>query len=601
MRIGLRDSSLILESPFTSPDPLQLDPISITLTDLHWPFQGESTVDAAININSTATAVVAGTLTLDTGDATLQYSLSDFQLPLIDAALPEELQAVLAGGTVSAEGTASLHEFAPVNLTSNIEVKDFALQDANSEITLSEWRTLQFKDIDANFDEAALSIAQVNLVRYNGIIHLDESGTLNLANLWKETGADVDSPEAEPAEESAAANTDSRPGSSSDENNTSDTNWSVDLPELTISESSVDFTDRSLPIVFRTTIKEIEGKVRGLNNEVSQEATVDIRGTVDGYSPVLLTGTFNLLVDPAAHDLALKFKALDLSSLSPYASTYAGREIDRGLLNANLSYKMQQPNFTGEVSLRIEKLKLGARVESDKALDLPLDLALAILTDTRGVIEMNVPVGGDISEPGYQFGSVITKAMVGIIREAVTSPFKLLASIVGSEQDFSHINFAPGSSTLDEKGIQALGKLAAALQQRPAIKLKIFGKIDPESDRRGLQKLILKEQLIKAGLTEEEIAEKGAVLERAIDKRFQALADDKAEQRDLPILEKLDQVLEEIPIPDQTLLELSTRRATAVHDVLVTQLGLQDDRISVKEAVLEKSENNFSGALLSVK
>jgi Domain of Unknown Function (DUF748) len=609
-RIRIVDSSLTLDSPFTQPEPLQLDPINITLKNLHWPFQGDSSIDTSIGANYDAQLSVTGTLALATGDVSAQYSLSDFQLRLIDRVLPSELQAVIADGTFSAEGNFSLHDFEPVDFIGDIEISDFAFNDPEAEVTLAGWRALELNEFQADYSGKAISIAQVNLKSYNGIVHIDNSGKVNLANLWVDSevqaaGAEDTSDDATSPPESTTGSTDKNSGMALTTQSSPRASWSVDIAEIAVTEGSVDFTDQSLPVVFRTKIENIEGAIRNLNGKADEEASVDIKGTVDGYSPVSLAGKVNPLADPAKIDLALDFKGLDMAGLSPYSATYAGREIESGLLDANLSYALNQQDLKGHNNIRIEKLKLGKKVKSEKAADLPLDLALAILTNSDGVIDMKVPVQGDISEPGFRLGSVIGTALFGIIRETVTAPFTLLANLVGSEQDFRHINFAPGSSTLDDNGTQKLEELVVALQQRPGIKLRIFGRVNPESDRRELRKEVLKKQFLANGLSESDITEKNLAWEKEINRSFAAMESsqtgaDVPAGAEIATREKYEMVLGNINIPDEQLLALSARRSVAVYEALINQVGLEESRIKLKEAELDESEENFSGVLLSV-
>ena len=202
------------------------------------------------------------------------------------------------------------------------------------------------------------------------------------------------------------------------------------------------------------------------------------------YSPVKISGQINPLTKEKYADLALSFKNFDLSSTSPYAGKFAGYRIEKGKLSLNLKYKVSGDDFSGENEIVVEQLTLGERVESPDATELPVSLAVALLKDSNGNIELDVPVEGDLNDPHFDYGKVVSDAVSKIITNIVSSPFAALGSLVGgSGGELSHIEFEFGSATLRPEQIEKLDKLAKALQERPGLRLEITGRADKEDDR----------------------------------------------------------------------------------------------------------------------
>ena len=375
--------------------------------------------------------------------------------------------------------------------------------------------------------------------------------------------------------------------------------WSFALPQIAISDSQIDFMDESLPINFRTVIGNLNGEVLGIHSDPGVQAQVDMRGTVDGYAPVVLKGTAAPMKTPPALDLDLGFTGVDLALLTPYSANYAGYKIESGVMNLDLQYLMKDSMLDGNNSLKIDHLKLGERVDSEDAVDLPLELALALLTDSNGVIEMEVPVKGNVDDPSFDVGSVVAKAFVNIITKAVTAPFKLLGSLVGSEEDLQRIQFAIGSSELDEGARTKLNQLNSALQQRPQLTLVITGQLSLEADRKRLQWQTLQQQLLKEGLTEEDIRNKTNAWEKAMEQRYLAMGQTQGEG--LSMAEKADAVTAATTIPDSELEELAEARAVAVKSYLVNEAGMGPDRAVIEQSAKGEAANLFSGAELSLK
>ena len=312
---------------------------------------------------------------------------------------------------------------------------------------------------------------------------------------------------------------------------------------------------------------------------------------------VTLAGSASPFAEPMALDLGLTFDGLDLVLLTPYSGTYAGYAIEQGLLTLNLHYKLQDNRIKGDNDVVVEQLKLGDKVDSDKALDLPLDLALALLTDLNGVISLDVPVEGDINDPEFALGGVIASAFVNLITKAVTAPFNLLASLVGSEEDLQRIAFPAGSSELTPPAASKLEQLSQALVQRPKLTLVVTGRLNLDSDRERLQRQLLETQLLADGIPQEDISDRADPYIKAIEKRYQDLTSDSSGT--LSFSEQLAAVRNSIAVSPAQLLQLAQDRAVAVKDHLVNELGLPADRAVINQsAKLDEQEHSYSGVEL---
>jgi hypothetical protein len=292
-----------------------------------------------------------------------------------------------------------------------------------------------------------------------------------------------------------------------------------------------------------------------------------------------------------------------MALLTPYSGTYAGRSIERGILNLDLEYSLENNHLEGKNEILINRMKLGERVDSDRAVDLPLDLAVALLTDLNGIIDLSVPVSGDVDNPEFSIGGVVFSALVNLITKAVTAPFNLLASLVNSEEDLQRVNFDAGSAALKDTAQNKLGELAAALTQRPALTLLIAGRFNPTSDRAALQQRLLDEQLLAAGLTADDLQEKGASWEEAVAGLYAAAFPDQEEtpDQDPPAPpQQYRKLAERIEITDAQLLALTNERAIAVKQYLVNEAQIAADRAVIEQVATTDEVNTFSGVELSL-
>ena len=245
-------------------------------------------------------------------------------------------------------------------------------------------------------------------------------------------------------------------------------------------------------------------------------------------------------------------------------------------------------------------MKLGEKVPSDKAVNLPLELALAILTDSNGVIDLQVPVSGDVDNPSFALGGVIFKAFINILTKAITSPFTLLAGLVDTQEDLQTITFASGSAQLDDASKEKLTQLATALEQRPQLSLVLTGRLNLAADRERMQKNALTVQLLAAGLPAEEVAAKGPNWEEAINRRFKTIAASKTDAVAPTTREQYLLVVESIGIPDIQLQELAQERAATVKRYLLNEAALPPERAVIGKASLAEEDNNFSGVEMGI-
>jgi hypothetical protein len=242
-------------------------------------------------------------------------------------------------------------------------------------------------------------------------------------------------------------------------------------------------------------------------------------------------------------------------------------------------------------------MELGEKIASDQAADLPLELALALLTDSKGVIDMDIPVSGDVNNPDFSVGSVVLGAFVNLITKAVTAPFNLLANLVDSDEDLQRLNFSSGSAQLSDSSRAKLDDLSLALSQRPELGLSIVGRLQLEADRERLQKNILGSEMVAAGLSEKELADKAPAWEQAISARYRDMAGDPGE---ISVRDQYLALVKEVPLPDSALLELAQARAVAVKTYLVNDKGLDPSRAAIGQASLKNDDNLYSGVELSV-
>jgi hypothetical protein len=179
-----------------------------------------------------------------------------------------------------------------------------------------------------------------------------------------------------------------------------------------------------------------------------------------------------------------------MPALSAYSATFAGRRIASGKLSLDLKYKINKGQLAGDNRVVLEKFTLGEKVESPNALNLPLDLAIALLTDSDGKIDLAVPVTGDVNDPKFSYGPIIWQAIRTVLTKIVTAPFRALGHLFGggSTENLEAIAFDPGRAALLPPEQEKLKHVAEGLAKRQQLRLVAEGQTGP-ADRAALQQL----------------------------------------------------------------------------------------------------------------
>jgi len=316
--------------------------------------------------------------------------------------------------------------------------------------------------------------------------------------------------------------------------------------------------------------------------------------------------------------VTMEFRNLLMSNLSPYTVQFAGREIAEGKLDLDLLYRIDKGQLAGQNNIVMSDLVLGDKVDNPDAASLPLGLAVALLKDSKGVIDVDLPVEGDVNDPEFKIGGVIWKAFVGLITKVVTAPFRLLGSLVGVEsEDFGQFQFLAGRADLTPPEIEKIGKLQEALLQRPELAIEIGGVYVPAIDRPALQYQALRDAVLQR-LGDNELAADGqvemldvnirSVLEGIFTERFPDIPLDTIKAEHMapppdkpegePVLDKLayagdlrDRLLASEQIGAEELEALASARAEAIRAAFLAAGGLDEQRIEVTPPEEGESED----------
>jgi hypothetical protein len=377
------------------------------------------------------------------------------------------------------------------------------------------------------------------------------------------------------------------------------------LGQTTLRNGRIDFSDRFVRPNYSARLTELNGSIGAIRSGTREMATISLRGRAADTALLDISGQINPTVQPLALDIRAKATDLELAPLSPYAGKYAGYAIERGKLSMDVSYKIDADGrLEARNQVLLNQLTFGERVESPSATQLPVLLAVALLKDRNGVIDINLPVSGTLDDPQFSVGGIIWKVILNLLGKALTAPFALLSG--GGAADLSQVQFLPGTARIADSGQAALDKVASALTERPSLMMTVTGAADTVSERDAARQTLLEDRLLAEGRRDRlrtaptapaggaaapapaasaavaplSAAERAVALKRLYQ---QTPLPDRPRNlinqlKDIPPAEMEARLLAGIGISDDTMRELALQRGLAVRDALIAK-GLPSERL----------------------
>jgi uncharacterized protein involved in outer membrane biogenesis len=510
---------------------------------------------------------------------------------------------VLTGGALSAKGRLQVEARAGAPLRAgwkgDIGIADFAALDQPTHGDLARWKNLALEGMDLATAPFALRIARVGLDDFFARAIVYQDGTLNLVRLAKAASAaasyalasDVPARGYRTGTASGATATVTQPPGASAPSEP----LPVTIGAVEFRGGNVNFSDYFIRPNYSVNLTDVTGSISAMSPE--QAGDVSVVARVDHLAPVEVQGHFHPFAAQLSLDIAAKARDVDLPPLTPYSAKYAGYGIEKGKLTFDVHYKVEARKLSAENHLVLDQLTFGPRVDSPTATKLPVLLAVSLLKDAKGVIDIRLPIGGSLDDPKFSIGGLIVRVIVNLITKAVTAPFALLSAVFGGGEELSTLPFAPGSSALMSDARKRVDTLGKALADRPALKLDIGGRAEAAGDREalldaGLEDLIKRARmktLVREGTAPASVAEVTIPPEERARWLREAYRDAPLPDRprnfirmlkDVPPADMQAMLRASVKVDDDTLRGLANARAQAVKSALEAN-GIAGERLFI--------------------
>jgi uncharacterized protein involved in outer membrane biogenesis len=354
---------------------------------------------------------------------------------------------------------------ADLRVDGSLNLEELFVSDSRDKSLVLSLSDVKLNSLTYEMFPNRLFIDEVNVDSFYLNALVDENKKMNLSSLMK------------PTKEKKVSKT------------TKEEKFPIKITKVNVALGSANFSDLSLPIKFKTNIHDVNGVIYNISNTTQEPSHVDVTGEVDRYGSTTLKGSIDAGNPKVFTDLNFNFRNLDLEAMSGYSASFAGYKINNGKLFLGLEYSIQNSELLGKNNIIVKNIELGDEIKDANGSSLPLGLVIALLEDGDKVINIDMPVNGNVDTPDFKYGALVWKTFGNLIFKAIASPFSILGSMMGVDGDkLGYAEFEGGSANILPPEQEKLDNIAKLLIKRPKILLAIGGKYEKTIDKIALQK-----------------------------------------------------------------------------------------------------------------
>jgi len=603
--ITMKDHAIDFEDR-TLPTPAQVEVRSLTVKtrDVRIPIKEALPIEVGMQLNETGTIRVNGSVRPNPPQADVALALKDIAIRPFQPYFEKFVRVDVQSGAVNLDGTMHLatdHPNGPLmSYEGNVRVEGLSVADRDQGDEVASLQTLSLNKVLVTVDPTTVSIKEVGLQQPMAHLVVRPDGGLNLGRLV------VVAPPSASADEKAVEPQKAK---------SPPVPMTISVVKLT--KAAATFRDNSVQPPVQTGISNLTGTIKGLSSKQLARADVDLSGRVGKVASLKIAGTINPLSEDTFSDLTISLGGMDLTAQGPYSSKFVGYGLSKGKLSLDLKYRVSQKQLEAENKVVVDQLTFGEKVDSPDATSLPVMLAVALLKDRHGRIDIDLPIRGDLKDPDFKYGKAVLSVLLNLLTKIVASPFTLMGKLIpggGNAEELQYLEFDPGAVAVVTTELKKVEAIAKGLDERPGLRLEVTGTADPVRDRKVLALQKLNTQLLARwqrgkGISKQAdlpiVEEERAIKELFDQQRSLQPVAAPAEGAQLPskpptIEEMRQQLFAAIPVPDSELRLLAQQRAEQMRGQLIVDGKLADERVFLTEVELTASDHEKVRSRLNI-
>jgi hypothetical protein len=575
------------------PVNIHIVPLRLKATNLSLEKDTQGNVDLALTLDKKSEISAQGPLGLEPLNANLALNVNNIGIRTFQSYFTDKVKIDVTRGAVSTIGNFSLatgKKGEPViKYAGKVSVNNLVTIDKAQSNDFLKWKALSFDQIQTGYNPFFLHIKTISLADFYARIIIKPDKTTNIGDIFSDDSKNEQEKKETPAKSGEKKQEAKPPEKPAD----------IKIGKIIFRGGNIDFHDNNIKPNYAANMLNMTGSITGLSSQDMTRADVALNGNLGHGSPIDIAGKINPLAKDLFADIKISFKDIELSPVTPYTNKFLGYPIIKGKLSFDVTYLVDKRKLESQNKVTIDQLTFGDKVESPDAIKVPVTLAVSLLTDRNGQINLDVPVSGSLDDPKFKIWPIIWQVLVNLITKAVTSPFAVVSSLTGGGEELSFIEFDYGNTVITDESRKKITLIGKALYERPALKLDIEGYIDPENDKAGFKKAELNRR-IKAQKFKEMSQEGGEQIsleqiqltpeeyEKYLKQTYDAGKFTKPRNfvgiaRKLPAAEMEKLLLNNIEVTDSDLRQLAARRAQNVKELILQSGNVNVSRVFIVE------------------
>ncbi len=587
-------------------DQAQKEPVTVVVKDIGVTVENfstkkgeKSTFKASMTNKNKGEINLDGSFDISGPAATVNIDFNRIDVNTAEPYFTDFLKISISKGYLNTKGTVVMtpaqKKSDPPNITykGQVSLNNFLSKNKVDNTDFFSCKSLYATGMDISVNPMTVVIKEIALTDFYQQAILNKNAQLNYKEIMVEQPVDKNAAKGKAKAQNGDGSSSAIPD--------------IRIDSITLQGGHINFSDYFTQPNFTANMTEIAGSLTGLSSRGTAHASLVLKGVHGGYAPLDITGQVDPLKDNRFVDLTISFKNIELPKFNVYSKKYLGYEIEKGKLILDLHYNIDEDKLNSSNRVLFDQLTLGQKVKSDDAPSLPLELAISLLKNSKGEIDLDLPITGDISDPKFHFGKVVGTVLKNFITGIVTAPFKFLGGLVGagSNQDLGYVEFDPGRSQLDQAQKDKLDKLIMVLGKKPNLKLEIMSQYNTHNDAGQLRydayeamvlsmdKKLPADGTVKLADLDEETRTR--LIEKSYKKAsFPKPRDAAGKEKELTLEEKEKLLITSMPLDGDALSALGRQRGHEVANYLTKPGKIDIRRVFVTEPdpVAANEENN---------
>ncbi len=631
---------------------ISIDGANLSINKLRPMSRDASTFTLDFKMREGGRASANGKFTLEPMSADFKLKIDKINFKQTGPYLAEFAYLRLDDGKLNVDGFLKFkmgkeNEMPDVSFNGTAGVDDLVLYDTKVQERFLEWNSLTTTGIKAQTNPIVVAIGEISFYKLYSRIAIAEDQTINVQKVFKSVAADStaikDTLKTKFAINDGLTNssdaiiTFTRTAnllvSQTNSLNKTDTtlaNFNFDIGSISIDSSAMFFSDFSLPLKFAAKIHNLNGEIIGISYGNPLGAAIDLEGTVDEFGLARIKGNMDPF-DPLGYsDIKMNFNNIELTNLSPYSAKFMGYLVESGKLSLDIEYLVEKGLLKSYSKIFLNRIELGEEVEGQEGFGIPVKLALSLLKDGDGNIDLDLEVEGDLNDPEVNTGTLVWWAVKRVLVSLVTAPFKFLGNLLGlNGDDLEFVDFDPGESKLLPNQFERLANLNKALNERPGITLEIYGAVDTVIDAQSIRTRKLRNAFTQRMTTtvkdstidpmKVDVSISRNILENmyiesfgngsvdSLQRKFYSKAnqDDPKSPKDFDLRNYLKELIKQLSdkqmVTHDELMNLATQRVEVIKNHMFTIELAKPERIIVKETeIYEQKDRNWVKCRLGI-